>query len=157
MYHIITKGPLEEDKNMFIAAQGPLPNSKEKFWKLIVNKKIKLIIMLTQLNENGRAKCDQYWPKSQNDPIVFENIKITLDAEEEILKDAVIQRNFSIFVGDAVLNITQLQIICWNDHSVPEDQWGYKSIELVSTFIDDSRKTDKESPILIHCRYDIFY
>jgi protein tyrosine phosphatase len=40
---------------MFIATQGPLSNTIENFWNLIINKKIKLVIMLSQLKENGRV------------------------------------------------------------------------------------------------------
>jgi protein tyrosine phosphatase len=41
---------------MFIAAQGPLNTTIKSFWKVVLNKKIKLIIMLTDLIENGRVK-----------------------------------------------------------------------------------------------------
>jgi protein tyrosine phosphatase len=48
-------GPLDEDKNMFIATQGPLHNTIEQFWTLLFNKNIKLVIMLSKLSENGRV------------------------------------------------------------------------------------------------------
>jgi protein tyrosine phosphatase len=41
---------------MFIAAQGPLKSTTKNFWNTILNKKIKLIIMLTDSIENGRVK-----------------------------------------------------------------------------------------------------
>jgi protein tyrosine phosphatase len=55
MLLILTQGPLEEDSDMFIATQGPLPHTCEHFWNLILNKNIKLIIMLAQVKENGRV------------------------------------------------------------------------------------------------------
>ena len=48
-------GPLNNDKNMFIATQGPLQHTIQRFWELIITQKIKLIIMLAQLSENGRV------------------------------------------------------------------------------------------------------
>jgi protein tyrosine phosphatase len=74
-----------------------------------------------------------------------------LEAEVEILKNAVVQRHFSIENEDITVIVTQLQIICWDDHSVPGDELGYKSIEMVSTYIDEHR-IDSNSPIVIHCR-----
>jgi receptor-type tyrosine-protein phosphatase O len=45
-------------ERVFIAAQGPLPTSRENFWRMIVQEKVKLIVMLTGLKENGKVKCD---------------------------------------------------------------------------------------------------
>ncbi len=87
----------------------------------------------------------------------YKDIKIKLESDEEILNNAVIQRHFTIERGEQKLSVTQLQIICWNDHSVPEDECGYKSIDLVSTYIDEYRINDSNAPILIHCRYFIIY
>ena len=49
------KGPLKEDEKMFIATQGPLTNTTESFWRLILTKKISLIIMLSDLIEDNRV------------------------------------------------------------------------------------------------------
>jgi protein tyrosine phosphatase len=103
----------------------------------------------------NKTKCQQYWPKTTEDTSNFDNLEISLLAEEEILKNAVIQRQFLIKNESETFTITQLQITCWNDHSIPEDEYGYKSIELVSTYIDDHRSQDSNTPILIHCRYFI--
>jgi protein tyrosine phosphatase len=48
-------GPLPEDKKLFIATQGPISTTVETFWKMILNKKVKLIIMLTKLVEDNRV------------------------------------------------------------------------------------------------------
>ncbi len=45
----------DEEYKMFIATQGPLHSTIEKFWKLILSKNIKLVIMLSLLSENGRV------------------------------------------------------------------------------------------------------
>lgn len=39
-------GPLEKDKGMFIATQGPLTETIKKFWKLILQKGVTTILML---------------------------------------------------------------------------------------------------------------
>jgi protein tyrosine phosphatase len=42
----------------FIATQGPLPKTKENFWRMIWQEKSRLIINLTKTKEHGKVKCD---------------------------------------------------------------------------------------------------
>lgn len=48
-------GPLERDKGMFIATQGPLKKTIKKFWKLAFQKGVTTIIMLCQEEEDMRV------------------------------------------------------------------------------------------------------
>jgi protein tyrosine phosphatase len=149
-------GPIaEEDDNIFIATQGPLLSTIETFWRMIINKNIKLIIMLSNIQEEGRNKCDMYWPKKTDTPLVFETFKIHLESEDYILENAVIQRNFLIHNerDNTTYNITQLHIVCWCDHSAPEEELGYKMIDLVLSYVEDFRTAYKDSPVVVHCRY----
>ena len=51
----------------FIASIAPKPNSFENFWQMIIERRVSLIVMLTDLEENGRKKSDQYWPDRDNE------------------------------------------------------------------------------------------
>lgn len=45
----------------YIACQGPLSNTSEDFWDMVVERQIEDIVMLTGCVENGREKCFPYY------------------------------------------------------------------------------------------------
>jgi protein tyrosine phosphatase len=49
-------GPLEKDSGMFIATQGPLKKTISKFWKLVIQKGVCMIIMLCKEQEDLRVR-----------------------------------------------------------------------------------------------------
>ncbi len=76
------------------------------------------------------------------------------------MENSVILRNFKISIGNFeeeknilnTINIQQIHIICWNDHTIPKAEVGYKAIDTTITLIDDYRQTNKNSCVVVHCR-----
>lgn len=62
-FFIFYKGPLENDehKNLFIATQGPLTNTIESFWLMIINNNSNLIVSLANTYEDGRVKIFNFY------------------------------------------------------------------------------------------------
>lgn len=86
---------------------------------------------------------------------INQNITIKLESEFELMEDSVIMRNFEILFekenSKKFIKIQQIHITCWNDHTIPKAEIGYKALDAVITLIDDYLKENKKS-IVIHCR-----
>ncbi|KAG8544962.1 hypothetical protein GDO81_021572, partial [Engystomops pustulosus] len=66
----------------YIATQGPLPDTRNDFWKMILQQKSQVVVMLTQCNEKRRIKCDHYWPFT-TEPVTYGDITVEMVSEEE--------------------------------------------------------------------------
>lgn len=63
---------MQANDQAFIATQGPLPSTRENFWRMILKENTRLIINLTKTEEHGKVKCDKYWPTEVGESITFE-------------------------------------------------------------------------------------
>jgi protein tyrosine phosphatase len=48
--------------------------------------------------------------------------------------------------------ISQIQILNWPDHSEPEKETGYNTIEKILMIMQENICYNPKSPILLHCR-----
>lgn len=64
----------------YIACQGPKEETTYDFWRMIDEKDVKIIVMLTQLVENNKEKCHQYFPTIR-ETFTYENISIRCSME----------------------------------------------------------------------------
>ena len=62
---------IQVNDQAFIATQGPLPQTKENFWRMVLKENSGLIINLTKTKEHGKIKCDKYWPQEVGEAISF--------------------------------------------------------------------------------------
>ena len=52
------------DPHKFIATQGPLPSTLTHFWHLVWQEKCQVVVMLVNIVEGNKIKCEPYWPPS---------------------------------------------------------------------------------------------
>jgi len=143
---------MENEKGInrkWIAAQGPLPNTVQDFYQMIWESETELIIMVTQVVERGRRKCDQYWDSEEKQ---FGNLKVKMTSEDVTLrKNGIVERTLflSSLSGDETREVKQIQFVDWPDHGVPDDPSHF--LEFLFRINKLKNELDLEKPTIVHC------
>ncbi|XP_019851757.1 PREDICTED: receptor-type tyrosine-protein phosphatase epsilon-like [Amphimedon queenslandica] len=136
------------NRTKFIASQGPMKRTLVDFWRLIWQEKPVSIVMVTNLKEGTKSKCEQYWPNSTGDNDHFGPFTVTL-INEQVYPDFVIrQLNVKIYNGSNDSHtLTQYHLTSWPDHGVPDYATPLMSLhkQVMATW------SPSKGPILVHC------
>ena len=143
--------PFDNKSKLFIATQTPLENTISSFWKMIYNHKIKLIIMLSNIEEEKQEKYKIYWPNNKEEKLKINegdfNIDIELIHKEEIAPQTVLLRKFKI---NNEFEIKQIQVISWPEHGLPGEEFLVNMImEKMIKHFEEQRKDNV--PVVVHC------
>ncbi|XP_016159414.1 PREDICTED: receptor-type tyrosine-protein phosphatase O [Ficedula albicollis] len=130
----------------YIATQGPLPETRNDFWKMVLQQKSQIIVMLTQCNEKRRVKCDHYWPFTE-DPVAYGDITVEMLSEEE--HTDWVYRSFRISYADEVQDVMHFNFTAWPDHGVPTTNAAESILQFVQMVRQKSAKA--KGPMVIHC------
>lgn len=143
-------GSLASTQNRFIATQGPLPNTRECFWRMIWEFKCPLIVMICSVREAGRVKCDQYFPVS--DSLTVDNFIIELDSTTQTFPN-VTERKFIITdtVTRATRAVHHIQCTSWPDHGTPDLHEEFDGLEFILNTMTHYVQYDSEGKIILHC------
>ncbi|XP_048015426.1 receptor-type tyrosine-protein phosphatase eta [Megalobrama amblycephala] len=138
--------PGYKSREEFIAAQGPLSITINEFWRMIWEKNVYTIVMLTKCNEQGEVKCEKYWPSGTNH---YHYISVTTTSETALESWTI--RDFGIKneKTEETRNVRQFHFTAWPDNGVPQ------TTEVLIYFRQLVRKHmdqySRHSPTVVHC------
>ncbi|XP_052453793.1 receptor-type tyrosine-protein phosphatase beta [Carassius gibelio] len=133
----------------YIATQGPLPGTKDDFWKMVWEQNVHNIVMVTQCVEKGRVKCDHYWPFDQ-EPLYYGDLVVQMQSES-VLPEWTI-REFKICNEEQLSYsrvVRQFHYTVWPDHGVPEITQSL--IQFVRTVRDYINRAPFSGATVVHC------
>nr|KAF7433901.1 hypothetical protein H0235_002092 [Vespula pensylvanica] len=127
----------------YIATQGPKANTIVDFWRMIWQEEVLVICMLTNVVENGKNKCERYWPdigkrKKYGDVTV-------LNAKHNVFADYTF-RILHVTCDDETRKVEHLHYTAWPDHGVP------MYTHSVVTYLKKLLATQiGNGPMVVHC------
>ncbi|XP_023290155.1 tyrosine-protein phosphatase 99A [Orussus abietinus] len=137
----------------YIGTQGPLPPTFDGFWRMVWEQRVSIIVMITNLVERGRKKCDMYWPKEGSE--TYGHIQVSL-MREDVMATYTVRtlhiRHLKIKKKKNGTNmgertVLQYHYTGWPDHGVPDHPLP------VLSFIRKSSNANPADagPIIVHC------
>lgn len=133
----------------YIATQGPLPGTKDDFWRMVWEHGVHNVVMVTQCVEKGRVKCDQYWP-ADREPLYYGDLVIQM-LSESVLPEWTI-REFKITSESSRSYprvLRHFHYTVWPDHGVPESTQSL--IQFVRTVRDYVDRSPSTGASVVHC------
>ncbi|WKY02550.1 hypothetical protein Q1695_016095 [Nippostrongylus brasiliensis] len=126
----------------FICTQGPLPSTVFDFWRMIWMEKVCHIIMLCGVSEEGKRKCEQYWPDSKGTQVICQDFVITT-IKISNTDMHVTRTTLEIKQGSEKHYLKHHRWKTWPDKTVP------KSLLAVFRILHQVRQS--KTPVVVHC------
>ncbi|XP_053386115.1 receptor-type tyrosine-protein phosphatase kappa-like isoform X2 [Mercenaria mercenaria] len=131
----------------YIASLGPTKRTMDNFatfWEMVWQEHTNKIVMLTNLDESKKMKCEQYWP-DQGRHMTYGDFTVTC-AAEKVFSDFVV-RDFIVKQHSEAWKVKQYHYTAWSDKSVPHT---------VASLVEFRDKVEQgERPIqgrmIVHC------
>ncbi|XP_076797392.1 receptor-type tyrosine-protein phosphatase C isoform X2 [Arvicanthis niloticus] len=139
---------------MMIAAQGPLKETIGDFWQMIFQRKVKVIVMLTELMNGDQEVCAQYWGEEKQS---YGDMEVELKDTNK--SSAYTLRKFELRHSKRKepRTVYQYQCTTWKGEELPAEPKELVSMiqnlkQKLPKSPPEGMKYHKHAPILIHCR-----
>uniref|UniRef100_A0A2A4JVP3 protein-tyrosine-phosphatase n=2 Tax=Heliothis virescens TaxID=7102 RepID=A0A2A4JVP3_HELVI len=136
----------------YIAAQGCLSHTKDDFWRMIWQEDVRVIAMITNEVENGKKKCERYWPlagqEEKFDGLTVRNVSET-PYEEYLVRELLVTD------GGATRALCQYHFTAWPDHGTPGEPAGVLALieDVNRTMAHNAQDIDapEQNILCVHC------
>ncbi|KAG7157933.1 Receptor-type tyrosine-protein phosphatase eta-like 2, partial [Homarus americanus] len=136
----------------FIACQGPTDDTIEDFWRMVWEKNVHIIVMVTQCVEKNTRKCAKYWPdKEEEKGLVLRQamLRVTMLHQASNQGEGYIIRKFKLSrIPNYSSRIVQhFHFVSWPDMGCPDTpNHLINLVEAVRKAVPSS-----SSHVLVHC------
>jgi protein tyrosine phosphatase len=135
----------------YIACQGPMPATLNAFWRMVWEKNVRSVVMVTGLKEKGVEKCARYWPtalynhEEQCGDVQFGTVNVAIMAGYR--KEGFITSKFRVKVGDEERDVHHFWYDSWPDHGVPKVTGPVVAMLKACREFSD----EPDQPWVVHC------
>uniref|UniRef100_A0A7I4KI97 Protein-tyrosine phosphatase containing protein n=2 Tax=Brugia TaxID=6278 RepID=A0A7I4KI97_BRUMA len=131
----------------FICAQGPLPNTIEDFWCMVIQEDSKVIIQLCQWTEEGKTQCAEYFPSSDWEWKDYGSVRVKIIEKTSPMTQLrkVYRTKIQAIYKDKKHEVLHLLYGGWPDHFVAESTPICREIRMLAL------KFSEKKPIIVHC------
>nr|XP_054764976.1 receptor-type tyrosine-protein phosphatase kappa-like [Lytechinus pictus] len=131
-------------RNVLLATQSPLPNTVVDLWRLVIDWKCPVIVMLNELDGES---CVQYWPEEES--TAFGPLQVT--ALESGSTVNFVKRKFCVTSDTGqCINVEQFQMRGWGVSNNKPDS-PLSLIKLIEAVEGSIEKAESKGPAIVHC------
>lgn len=131
----------------YIASQGPLPGTMGDFWRMVWEQDAATIVMLTQVIEGTKIKCQQYWPSAGEATYGSYVVKVLDTSTYAQYTVRTIEYHLVEEPGNAK-TVRQFHFTAWPDFGVPLN--GGPLLKFLVQVRKHHSYTNTK-PLLVHC------
>ncbi|KAH9491531.1 Tyrosine-protein phosphatase 10D [Bulinus truncatus] len=130
----------------YIATQGPMHCTVPDFWKMVWEQKSRVIVMLSDLTEQGKPKVTLYWPENLGEPINYGNVIVEMTNFSQLNKYII--RNFKLAKGSETRKVTHFFLPGWWDFSA---NLTTGDVLEFAQLVRQEATPANSGPIIVHC------
>ncbi|KRF81059.1 tyrosine-protein phosphatase Lar isoform X4 [Drosophila virilis] len=134
-------------RSAYIAAQGPVQDTAEDFWRMLWEHNSTIVVMLTKLKEMGREKCFQYWPHERS--VRYQYYVVDPIAEYNMPQYKLREFKVTDARDGSSRTVRQFQFIDWPEQGVPKSGEGF--IDFIGQVHKTKEQFGQDGPITVHC------
>ncbi|KAM9785577.1 tyrosine-protein phosphatase non-receptor type 1 [Neosynchiropus ocellatus] len=142
---------VEEAERKYILTQGPLPNTCGHFWQMVWEQQSVGVVMLNRVIEKGSVKCAQYWPRSPDEDLIFDDahFKVCLVSEEGDADFSVRLLELHNLTTGMFREVLHFHYLTWPDFGVPDSPTSFLNFLFK---VRESGCLEKyHGPVVVHC------
>ncbi|XP_066180706.1 receptor-type tyrosine-protein phosphatase C isoform X2 [Sylvia atricapilla] len=137
-----------------IATQGPMQETISDFWQMVFQRKVKVIVMLTELKEGDQELCAQYWGEGKQ---TYGGIEVQMADVNSCPSYTIRAFDVTHLKNKDTQKVYQYQYHKWSGCDVPEAPKDLVNMILnikqklpARPVTEDNRRT-RSVPLLVHC------